>query len=178
MDRQKHLRKKPYLLILWLCERQECRHRQLPAGGCLPPDCCSVSSDGQPGVSVQLSAPAPSPLSHSLSARHKNNGHLLFTAEVIKRWSSFLTFSSAVLYVWCILRPRVTVTLCKVRQTGHIVTACQSEEIKFRIYPGLFYDQLKESIKRYLNPIINEIILSIQIWQFCNVKTWTCRHDR
>ena len=70
MDRQKHLRKKPYLLILWFCDndaRQECRHRQLPAGGCLPPDCCSVSSDGQPGVSVQLSAPAPSPLSHSLS---------------------------------------------------------------------------------------------------------------
>ena len=111
-------------------------------------------------------------------ARHKNNGHLLFTAEVIKRWSSFLTFSAAVLYVRGILRPRVTVTLCKVRQTGHIVTACQSEEIKFRIYPGLFYDQLKESIKRYLNPIINEIILSIQIWQVCSVETWTSRHDR
>ena len=112
-------------------------NRQLPAGGCLSPDWCWVAV-----VSPVLACHRPCPRFHIrpelFPARHKNNGHLLFTAEVIKRWSSILTFSAAVLCVRGIFRPRVTVTLCKEMQTGHIVAAWQSEEIKFRIHLAYF----------------------------------------
>ena len=145
MDRQKHSRKKKH--TSWFCDfvitmrdkNADTDNSRL--ADVSPPTAAQYLAMVSP-VSVfscqRCTVPAFTFPLNLFPARHKNNGHLLFTAEVIKRWSSFLTFSSAVLYVRGIFRPRVTVTLCKVRQTGHIVTACQSEEIKFRIHLAYF----------------------------------------